>query len=200
MCRNGLFADTDAPLGAARIVGAPRTYLRLDTDKCPNQTDACKGRAYLVPGDTVITAQTAGAYACVYFPNKSGGSAGYVRRDEYSPLPAQKDPALADWKGEWRDGDNRIRLWASGGKIGAAGNAYWPSRNPSPAEAPGGPHLGDFGGAAAPKGSSVEFHEGDAPSQCVVHLTLVEPFLIARDNRQCGGMNVSFSGVYSKAK
>jgi hypothetical protein len=200
MCRNGLFADKDAPFGLARIVGAPRTQLRIDTGKCPDQSDACKGRSYVVPGNTVITADTFGAYTCVYFPNRSGGSAGYIHRDEFTALPAQSRPRLTDWKGEWRNGDNKIRLWISHARLGAVGNAYWPSRNPPLHQFPGGPNLGGFQGTAAPNGSTVEFHEVDKPDRCAVRLTLVEPFLLARDNKHCGGMNVSFSGVYLKVK
>ena len=200
MCRNGLFADSDATFGLAKITGAPRTYLRLDTGNCPDQSEACRGYGYVVPGDIVITADSVGDYTCVYFPNKVGGSAGYVRRDEMSALPAPKAPGVADWKGRWKDGDNTIDLKPAGKNLYGKGEAYWPSANPDPKERPGGPHTGSFEGVATPGSGAVIFSEGEMPEACTVRLKRVGRFLLASDNRQCGGVNVSFTGVYSKGK
>jgi hypothetical protein len=200
MCRNGLFADKDTAFGLARITGAPRTFLRLDTGQCPDASEACKQPGYVIPGDTVITADSSGDYTCVYFQNKAGGSAGYIRRDEFKPLPAPKVPAVADWAGRWRDGDNDIRLKVQGQSLYGTGSAYWPSANPSLKLRPGGPNVGSFEGVAPPRGAVLEFSEGEMPAACVVRLRLVGRFLLASDNRQCGGANVSFTGVYSRAK
>jgi hypothetical protein len=54
-----------------------------------------------------------------------------------------------------------------------------------------------MGGTAAPTGNTVVF-AGGTPDECRVVLTLLPPFLLAADNMKCGGMNVSFSGVYRK--
>ncbi len=52
-------------------------------------------------------------------------------------------------------------------------------------------------GTATPKGYTVVF-AGKDPADCRVTLTLLPPFLLAGDNMNCGGMNVSFTGVYRK--
>lgn len=52
-------------------------------------------------------------------------------------------------------------------------------------------------GEAAPKGDQAVFV--DAEDECHVSLTLLPPFLLARDNNRCGGMNVRFDGVYMRA-
>jgi hypothetical protein len=191
----GKFPEQETAFGLAKVVGAPRTYLRADTPPCPNDSAACRGRTYVVPGNIVLTGMTKDAYVCTFFPGIPGGSAGYVRHDELAPYPLPASLPLAAWNGTWRDGDNTIVLRADGGRLSASGEAYWPSANPSPKERPGGPNLGDLSGTATPDGNTVEF-VGD-PANCRVTLTLLPPYLLAVDHdTSCNGMNVSFTGVY----
>ena len=196
-CANGSFPAQQVAFGLARVIGAPRTYLRSDAPPCPNDSAACRGRGYVVPGDVVLTGTTDGAYVCALFPSRNGGSAGYVRHDEIALQPVPAGVPLAAWQGAWRDGDNSIALRADAGRLTATGEAYWPSAHPSPASRPGGPNLGDMSGSATPTNNTVEF-AGNEPAECRVSLTLLPPFLLAVDNGNCGGMNVSFTGVYRK--
>lgn len=197
LCRNGIFPAQQTMFGLARVVGAPRTYLRSDIAPCPDENATCRGRAYVLPGDTVITGAPSGRYLCVFFAGSAGGSAGYVRRDEIATQPTPSAPPLEAWTGTWRDGDNRIELRRDGSKLVADGEAYWPSAHPAAKDRPGGPNLGDMAGTAAPAGNTVVF-SGNSSDECRVALTLLPPFLLAADNRNCGGMNVSFTGVYRK--
>ena len=196
-CRNGNFLMQEATFGIASVIGAPRIYFRLDTPPCPDDSVRCRDRAYLVPGDTVVTGAASGRYVCVYFPIRYGGGAGYVRRDEFKSLPLPASVPLAAWTGTWRDGDDSIVLRAAAGTLTASGEAYWPSAHPPPKLRPGGPNVGDMSGTAAPNGNTVVFGDND-PAECKVTLTLLPPFLLAIDNKNCGGMNVSFTGVYRK--
>ena len=141
-CRNGSFPAQDVPFGSAQIIRGPRTYLRSDLAPCPDDTTACRYHAYLVPGDLVLTGITSGGYVCVLFPGASGGSAGYVRRDEIMPRPLRSALPLAAWKGTWHDGDNVIVLNVQDRGLTVSGEAYWPSAHPSPRLRPGGPDLG----------------------------------------------------------
>ena len=50
---------------------------------------------------------------------------------------------------------------------------------------------------AQPKANAVVF-AGRSADDCKVSLILLPPYLLARDNRQCGGMNISFKGVYRR--
>ncbi len=196
-CRNGSFPAQEAKISLAKVVGAPRTNLRSDSPPCPNETAACRGRSYVVPGDTVLAGAASGSYVCALYPGKGGGSAGYVRREEIAPQPEAKPSTLTDWVGNWRDGDNTILLRSKGGRLTASGNAYWPSANPSPSERPGGPNLGEMSGTATQSGNAASFGSG-TPTDCQVNLTLLPPFLLVSDNMNCGGMNVSFTGVYRR--
>src|SRR5271157_4271796 len=65
-CRNGSFAAQEAAFGLAKVIGAPRTYLRSDMPPCPDDSTACRGRAYVVPGDTVLTGTANRAYVCAF--------------------------------------------------------------------------------------------------------------------------------------
>jgi hypothetical protein len=44
------------------------------------------------------------------------------------------------------------------------------------------------------------FKEGDDESSCVVKLHRRGPYLVVSDNGNCGGLNVSFGGIYTKAR
>jgi hypothetical protein len=197
LCRNGIFPRQETIFGLAKVIGAPPAYLQSDIPPCPDDSAACRGRAYVLPRDTVITGVASGGYVCAFFAGPGGGSAGFVRRDEITPQSMQETPPLVAWLGTWRDGDNRIALRRDGAKLTADGEAYWPSAHPSAKDRPGGRNLGDMGGTAAPTGNTVVF-AGDTPDECRVVLTLLPPFLLAADNMNCGGMNVSFTGVYRK--
>ena len=196
-CSNGMFANEGTSFGLAKVVGAPRTYLRSTTAPCPDDSAACQGRTYVVPGDTVLTQAKQGGFVCAFYPGKAGGSAGYVRPDEIAAQLITASPAPATWAGNWIDGDDTITLGVHGSELVAKGNAYWPSASPSLKDRPYGPNLGEMSGTAAPLGNTVVFAGKDA-DDCRVRLTLLPPYLLASDNMNCGGHNVTFTGVYRK--
>jgi hypothetical protein len=197
-CRNGLFPQEEFPsLGLARVAaGGKVRFLNDFSPECPSKAQRCLGRAYVVPGDLVITGHSYGDYICAFFPNRAGGSAGWIQARDLTRLPDQPAPRLEAWVGEWRDGDDRIRLSVKGTELAAEGEAFWPAEYPDPKLVPGGPHDGEMGGTARPSGASVVFEDGE--TGCRVKLHLIAPFLVATDNGQCGGVNVRFDGVYRR--
>lgn len=196
-CRNGSFPDQQAAFGLAKIIGTSRAYLRSDTAPCPDDSAACRGHAYVVPGDTVVTGMQSGNFTCVLYPGAGGGSAGYLRNDEIAPRPTSLAQPLSGWRGTWRDGDNTIELKIEGAGLTVSGEAFWPSANPSPKLRPGGPNTGELDGTAVPSGNSVTFG-GNDPAECRATVILLPPYLLVHDNKNCGGMNVSFTGVYRR--
>lgn len=197
-CRNGSFSETEFDtLGLARVAVAGRVHFRLDgVPGCPGDGPGCLDKPYLVQGDTVLTGRTRAGYVCALFPNKAGGSAGWLRSSELTAVP-QPLPSLAAWTGRWRDGDDEIRLSVRGDALVAKGEAYWPSANPSLKDRPGGPNIGEMSGTARPQGRAVVFGKCD---DCVLRLALIGDYLLASDNSQCGGMNVRFDGVYTRRR
>ena len=195
-CRNGDFPTQNPVFGVARVQGAERSYF-LDDDKgCPNDGAVCRTRAYVVAGDQLLTGRSRGAYVCVLYPNRGGGTAGWMAKDRLAAQPVPVPP-LSAWVGQWHTFDDTIALKAKGALLEASGDAYWPSANPPLRLRPGGPNVGDFSGEARPVGGHVVFADKD-PDGCTVTLDRVGPWLVAADNQMCGGMNVSFSGVYTR--
>lgn len=198
-CRNGIFVEEGVSYALAKIKGDGKANLLLDTAPCPSDAASCQSSSYVLPDDFVITGRSFGAYRCVFYRNRKNlaGSAGYVAESRLELVPAETF-ASKNWVGAWRLGDDRIDIRITrDGKLAAEGEAYWPSANPSPKEVPGGPHSGGMGGVAAPTGNQVAFI--DDHKICEVNLTLLPPFLLARDNGSCGGANVYFRGVYMRA-
>lgn len=207
-CRNGLFPEEGVSYALGKISGADKVYLIEDSvfcakDKtpcpvCPSADAACRSGSFVLPGDLVVAGRSHGGYRCVFYRDQKnvGGSAGYVPEDRVSLSPAAS-VSLKDWLGDWRVGDDYIRLRAKGDALSAQGEAFWPSANPSPRDAPGGPHTGGMSGITTPKGNQATFV--DSLDICRVDATLLPPFLLARDNGVCGGANVSFRGVYLRA-
>jgi hypothetical protein len=194
-CRNGAFARSPARFALAQVA-VPRLYLLDDSNGCPGKGEAaCRQRAYVVKGDVLVLAQHRGGYACAFYPNKVGGSAGWVAQSSVQPLPSAAEARSEAWNGQWHDGDNQLQLTANGdGTVTVNGDAYWPSANPDPEQAPGGPNIGAVTARGFPEGNRVEVNDED----CKVRLQLLGDLLVVADNLQCGGHNVSFSGVYRR--
>lgn len=177
------------------VSGTPRTPLLSDAPPCPNDTPACRLRAYIVAGDPVIVGPAASDYVCILFTGSTFGSVAFIRRDQLAPPRPLPRPALSAWTGTWRQGDNTIHLRVQGSTLVATGDAYWPSANPTLKDRPGGPNIGEMSGTATPNGNVVTFAGKDA-YDCTVTLALVPPHLVALDNGNCGGNNVHFTGLF----
>lgn len=193
-CRNGAFPSEQSGFALARVIGASRLYLLGDTGGCPARGEtACRQRSYVVPGDTLITGRDKDGYRCAFFPNKVGGSAGWVASTRLQPQPLPP-PTLQAWAGDWRDGDDHLVIGVRGGQLHVAGDAYWPSANPTPEVRPYGPNMGQVEALAAPSGDTVAFQD----ATCTLRAHLLGDYLIVADNSECGGMNVRFNGVYRR--
>ena len=196
-CRNGSFPEQAGGFGVGKVMGPERAYFIDDINGCPNDSAACREKSYVVTGDLVLTGRSKGVYVCAFFPNRGGGSAGWMRRDRLAAQPVDAAPPLSAWVGKWRNFDDTIALKARGAMLEASGDAYWPSANPPLSLRPGGPNTGDFSGVAKPSGARVVFADKD-PDGCKVTLDRVGPWLVAADNNNCGGNNVTFTGVYTR--
>lgn len=195
LCRNGIFAIQNTSVGLGVINPGKRVHFIDDTSGCPRSDSACRLKPYLVAGDRVVTGRTLGAYVCVYYLNESG-TAGWVERSRVKSLSVERDPALSAWLGHWSSyGNPLVRFYQRNGKLIAKGDAAWPSFNPSREEAPGGPHVGEIDEAVQMSGNRAY-----AP-ECEITFTLLGDLLVGADPKmQCGGANVSFSGVYRRVK
>lgn len=195
-CRNGMFAEENSEFGLARIKGPGKAYFHSDMDGCPTAGQTCKSKTFVIAGDRVVTGRSQGDFDCVYFPNKLGGTAGWVEKSHLLHLPVNRAPPLAAWVGNWSDSGNPFVGFAIfRGKLRVDGESYWPSPNPDPRDRPGGPNMGQIGGLVSVKGNRAYEEE------CAISFVLLGDILVAADpGRECDGMNVTFSGIYQRRK
>ena len=65
-CRNGAFTRDSAEFGLARVRGkkGSRVHFQGEEEGCPGPAAKCRQKAYLVPGDEVLTSRTFGDWVC----------------------------------------------------------------------------------------------------------------------------------------
>jgi hypothetical protein len=213
-CRADFFRATVQMRAALVRNDGPRLHFVRNAEgrtDCPALTEACRERAYLVPGNGVIVGPEANGFRCaIYLATNGQSRAGWLPATGLILLP----PALApDWSGRWTAGPEQT-ITISHNESGAwvlEGEATYGARDPERVRR-GGVNMGNFSATVAREevegGAFMSFTEGaettlafdkGEPGQCRVSLRLVGPWLVATDNGSCGGHNVSFSGIYRRA-
>jgi hypothetical protein len=195
-CRNGYFPRESPNYRLARIKGAAGDRINFHSDdgaRCPEDA-ACRLKTYVIPGDEIIVSRTFGKFACGWFqPRKGGETLGWIETDRLAWQDI-RPPAPRDWLGEWRAYDNVIRIATSktAGRLTIKGEAVWGS----------GPrtHTGELDHDATPAADKMKFGDGTDDNDCQVTMQLVGRLLVVGDNLNCGGANVSFSGVYQRKR
>ncbi len=202
----GFAFDAKKPVVLSRITtAAPRTYFirgRSDDAACPADTAACRSRAYLVPGDLVLTGATSGAFTCATYPSlKSGGLlSGWIASASIAAAAPAPAPQPADWTGTWRQPGGKIVIKpAKSGKLAIAGEHSYPVA--------GGVRSTQIDATAAPAGGILAFaDDGATPfdkaaeGTCLLRMQRIDALLVVEDNFQCGDGMVSFTGVYQRGR
>ena len=196
-CRNGMFASDAAGFGLARVLGGrgERAYFYGDDEGCPGPAAKCRQRAYVLPGDELIVSRRFGEWVCAWYqPARGSETVGWLPARRLELKKAEAYTPLASWLGSWEfyDSELRITRGRKAGALGVEGDAMWRGVHP------GSVHVGEVSGEAAPAGNVLSL--GEDPDDCRVTLRLVGPYLLAADNKRCGGANVTFDGVYRRKK
>ncbi len=198
-CRGGGFAFDSEDFRIATVIGkkASRVHFYDDSsDDCPGN-ERCKSKAYVVPGDQVVIARTYKGYACSWFtPAKGFPTVGWIKIGDIKFLTPRPDPPLTAWLGEWTYGENIIRFTHNklAGYLNVTGEAFWRGLGDNI-------HVGDLDDRAEPKGNLLKVGERENDEYaCKATIRLIGDFLVVRDNMNCGGVNVTFSGVYRKRR
>lgn len=188
------------PVSLARVIGAgPAHFVKNLPPGCPSLAPVCKLKPYVLPGDRVVTSDRSGNYMQATFQKGRTPTSGWLSADRLQIQPADPHPPLSAWAGDWRRYDDHIAIRAGpDGTLRLDGDAYYPSAHPSVQQRPGGPNLGELGGAARVQGATATYSDGDDSFSCRVTLRLIGPYLAAADNNNCGGHNVSFTGVWTR--
>jgi hypothetical protein len=204
----GFDFDAKTPAAIARVTAAaPKAYFVRNASEdasCPADTAACRGRAYLVPGDLVMAGTVNGAYTCVAYQAihsvAQGWTNGWIASARLTPVAPAPAAQTADWTGTWRHVSGRITIKAAkDGKLSIAGEHVYPVA--------GGVRTGEIGAAAKPAGGILAFVDGeDTPfdqakeGDCLVRMQRVDALLVVEDNGQCGGLMVTFTGFYQRKR
>ena len=152
-------------------------------------------KTYLIDGDVVFGGPEDKDFRCVYYGTAKGTIvAGFISSANLVPLVENEDLTQDFLVGTWTyEGNPKIIITALGeNKVRAGGEASWPGVGRQAR------HTGGFNAVGAPAEKEITFREGDDAYSCKVDLLRRGPYLVAKDNSYCGGMNVRFSGILMK--
>jgi hypothetical protein len=202
---NGIDFDAKQPLVVAKIAAKPRIHYvksAWENAACPANLKPCKGKAYVLKGDLVLTGKTHGPYTCVAYQSprdrKQIWTNGWIASSVLSPVAPRPSPRLSDWIGTWIHTGGEISIGkGKSGKLTIKGEQTYPAAlnvHSGVIEAQVKPTDGilafaDDGGVAFDKAS-----EGD----CLVRMQRIGALLLVEDNGACGGSMVTFTGLYRR--
>jgi hypothetical protein len=208
---NGVDWNDKQVLVVAQVTAAHRVnFIKSPYDddftaaSCPAATDACRKTSYLVPKDLVMAGKTRGDFTCVAYQSPSGKkrnwTRGWLPSGALTPLTPMSSPQAADWIGSWQIPGGNIEIKrGDGGKLHVAGEMIVPGAQDV--------HSGVIGAQVMPGKDTLAFvDDGDIPfeqqneGECRVRMQRIGALLMVEDNGGCGGVGVTFSGLYHRKK
>ncbi|HQU84210.1 MAG TPA: hypothetical protein PKY59_13830 [Pyrinomonadaceae bacterium] len=198
-CRNGLFPRENVDYSILTVLGkkGEKIYFYGDeSENCPN-SEKCRQKSYVIPGDKVIISRKYGNYFCAWFqPKKGYETVGWISAEKLGYPMVMHLEKKRDLTGTWTFYDNEIRIekGAKPNTFKVSGEAFWKGLGDNI-------HTGELDHEGVIVGEDLKLGENDNDEyDCKVTLKLVGKYLIVSDNMNCGGANVTFSGVYQQTK
>jgi hypothetical protein len=207
---NGVDWNDKQTLVVSKVTSAPRVQLHrspYDDDftaaSCPSATDACRKKSYLVANDLVLTGKMRGDFTCVVYQSLSAKkrtwSKGWLPTTALVPVAPMPSPQQADWLGTWTIPGGGIEIKrAAGGKLHIMGEMVVPGAQDA--------HSGVIeANAMAANGTIAFVDDGGTPfekaeGECRVRMQRFGSLLMVEDNDGCGGVGVTFTGLYQRKK
>jgi hypothetical protein len=203
-CNAYLFPQSVSDVALA-TVQADRLSILSDEDGCPTDGKKCEGKAYLVRDNQVLVSATQGSYRCIAFFNGQRQTTGWVSTDGLTLVPTKASEGV--WADTWKrvQGDALMTIRKRADHYVASGITTY-------AVQPGNVRIGTANGTlrvtSTPAGAIASFtqNSGDPTSECKVTLKQLGPWLLINDgatddaNSGCGGMGVTFNGLYRRAQ
>jgi hypothetical protein len=177
--------------------GDARVSLYSQTQLC-QKNKPCRSRqkAYLVGGDVVFAGPPNRGFRCAYYGSSKGKIiAGFIPIENLKPLAENNGLSIDFVIGTWNYESDSIEIKAAAaGKVSGEGQATYQTAETV--------NEGSFSAQAQLSASEKEliFKEGNDETSCVVKIHRRGPYLVVSDNNNCGGMNVSFDGIYTKRR
>jgi hypothetical protein len=209
--------DSDCEIKKAALARVVSTQAKINfidgpserTPACPSAESVCRLKAYLVPGDEVLVDEAETAYVCAIYKSTSGiETQGWLPRAALQMVPP-KAASAQQWDGTWRnrDAEAAIVIRSHADEVEVSGTATWGSRDPERVKR-GSVHTGGLNGRGTPRGQTLAIgYDPDRPEavpgaqdDCAARLHLYGPYLLVNDNGRCGGLNVSFGGLYVRVR
>ncbi len=202
-------------IGVASVTAKPRlNFIKSASEQksCPADTAACRQRAYVVTGDSVVTLGTRGAFTCAVFIGPKGrAAAGWAPTASLASKQLPGAIRLDDWLGEWSGGPEqtiRIKRGPKPGVLSVSGDATFGALDPARVRR-GAVNIGEFAGDASPKGALINLttdetggsrdaFEPQESQNCSVRMLHLGALMLVEDNFNCGGLNVTFTGGYRR--
>ena len=202
---NGIGFDMKRPLTVSTVTAKPRSYFvksAWENEACPADTDACQRKAYLVPGDLVLTGRTLGPYTCVAYQSprdkKQIWTNGWMPAMALAPIAPMASPKPSDWIGTWTHTGGEITIErGKNGKLTIEGEQVYPAAQSV--------HTGVITAEIKPSDmmlafaddGSVAFDKAESDA-CLVRMQRIGALLLVEDNGGCGGSMVTFTGLYRR--
>ncbi len=195
LCRNGFFPRESQDYSLAVVKGKKGEKVYFygdDREDCPKNKN-CRLKSYVVPNDEVIVSRKFGNFACVWFqPKKGSETVGWISLQNLQFLNLLQ--SFSEITGNWNFYDNDIKIakTAKPSVYKVTGNAFWKGLGDNI-------HIGELDGEAKIVGNDLKYGAEETDEYaCKVTMSLVGKYLIVSDNLNCGGANVTFSGVYRR--
>lgn len=196
-CRNGLFPRESQSYEIAQVKGnqGEKVYFYNDFEAdCPNN-EKCREKSYVIPNDEVIVSRKYGNWVCAWYqPKKGSETVGWIRADKlgFFKLKQINNDMLGSWY--FYDNDITIKKGAKLDSFKVTGNAFWKGLGDNI-------HTGELDHNGRMADGILKLGEDETDEYaCKVSIIPVGKFLVVSDNMNCGGANVSFSGVYQRNK
>jgi hypothetical protein len=204
ICRGFNFQNDLSAVGLYEVTAPGRTRFVKGWSKggesCPSLSSECRQRSFLIEGNKVVVNEIEGDFACANYVDSKG-----VNIANWIPLAALSQTVMQPrWEGRWSTyNDSAVitaqvtasgRLLLNGGATYDTGATVNTGAFTVDAD-PNAPEL-SFGYYADRQMSYEEAHAG--PKRCAARIRQLGPYLAVIDNDACGGVNVSFTGLYTR--
>ncbi|MGA1798872.1 hypothetical protein VH567_08835 [Sphingomonas sp. 4RDLI-65] len=224
LCAFDAFDINSATLARVRGPGRVAFIRGAEMSGCPAAVQRCREKAYVVAGDTVVVRGMKAGLACVDYTDGRGRShRNWLPRAAIVAVPPAAG-GTSSWVGDWRRPETIIRVTPgkTSGRLALVGQSTYGASDPALA-ARGAVNVGDIAAEIVPRNDRAAFGMGSVGAKnatgikdfggnptafipyaaigaddCGVMVRRLGPYLLVRDNNRCGGLNVSFSGVYRR--
>lgn len=177
-------------------------------DAGANGFEACRRKSFVMPGDAVLIGDVYDATACTtYVDTKGRATSGIIKGSSVELDPRGESRAATALVGRWVREEAEINIAARGPEYSVSGEATYGARDPSRV-ARGAVNIGNFDfrfrpttnriSAGIKDGATAVAKAEAQESDCQIDMIALGPYLVVRDNLNCGGNNVSFTGIYRR--